>query len=283
MNIQILTVIEDHLDYFTKSEKAVAEYVLKKPGNVISLTTKNLAAKSKSSEAAIIRFCKRIGINSFRDLKIVLAKEINLEKHELIYDSPIQLDDDTSEVVNKTFTKSIKAFQSTSQLISTQELEKAANLIHKSHRVYLYGAGASSIVAHDFNMKLLRINTLAFQHQDIHVQMMYAANMNENDVLFVVSTSGTTKEVLELLSLAEERNTTAVLLTQKKKSPARNKAKIILDISVEEEKIRIGTMTARLAQLAIIDALFTMICIKKGDKIYNHIFDTHEAASRMNE
>lgn len=279
----ILKIIEKQMKYFSKAEKLVAEYILKEPQNVVNYTTKQLSAKCSTSEAAVIRFCKRIGINSFKDFKIELAKEINLEKQDILYDSPIQFDDNIGEVINKVVTKSVKALQTTSKLLSTQYLDKAIHTLGSAKRIYLYGAGGSSIVAQDLTLKLLRINLVAFHHADIHVQMMNAANMDEHDVLFVVSTSGTTKEVLQLMDLAKEKNAKTILLTQQRKSPGRNKADIILDISVEEESIRIGTMSARIAELAVIDALFIGLCMKLGDKVYNHIFSTHHAISRIKE
>ncbi|WP_246367009.1 MurR/RpiR family transcriptional regulator [Paraliobacillus salinarum] len=281
--VQVLSIVKSYQNEFTKTEKVVADFILENPSIVVSLTTKNLAVQTGTSEAAIIRFCKRIGINSFTDFKIALAKDLDFNKEEPFYDSPIQLEDDTQDLVNKIFSRSSQALQNTSQLLSIEELEKAIDLIHSANRVYLYGAGGSSIVAQDFTLKLLRINITASHHQDIHVQMMSAANMNKDDVLFVVSTSGETKEVLELLTVAKERGTPAILLTQKKKSKARNKANVILDTSLEEQSIRIGTTAARLTQLAIVDTLFTGICIRKGDKIYNYIFDTHDATSRRND
>lgn len=274
-------MIEKQMSYFTKTERLVAEHIISKPQHVVNYTTKQLSAKSGTSEAAVIRFCKRIGINSFKDFKIELAKEISLEKHEILYDSPIQFEDTTDEVIDKVMKKSIKALQTTSQLLSTQQLDEAIQALYSAKRIYLYGAGGSSIVAQDLTLKLLRINTSAFHHADIHVQMMNAANMDERDVLFVVSTSGTTKEVLQLIDLAIAKNAKTILLTQQRKSQARSKADIILDISLEEENIRIGTMSARIAELAVVDALFIGLCIKMGDSVYNHIFSTHHVVSRI--
>lgn len=271
------------MKYFSKSERLVAEYILNEPQKVVNFTTKELSEKCNTSEAAVIRFCKRIGIHSFKDFKIALAKEINLEKHEFIYDTPIKFNDNIGEVVNKVITKSIKALQTTSQLLSTQQLEEAIAILHGAKRIYLYGAGGSSIVAQDLTLKLLRINRLAFHHPDIHVQMTNAANMDEQDVLFVVSTSGATKEVIQLIEIAKEKNTKTILLTQQKNSLARRKADIILDISIEEENIRVGTMSARIAELAVVDTIFIGLCIKLGDTFYNHIFNTHHAVSRFKE
>ena len=157
------------------------------------------------------------------------------------------------------------------------------NAFHEAERVYLYGVGGSAVVAEDFTQKLLRLNYLAFQASDIHVQMMMAANLTERDVLFVVSTSGQTKEILKLMNVAQEKGATIVLLTQHGKSPARKLADIVLTISEEENNIRIGTMTARIAQLVVIDALFVALCMKKGHGVYEQIIHTHEVVQRMKE
>jgi RpiR family carbohydrate utilization transcriptional regulator len=270
------------MNFLSPAEKVVAEYVLQNPKTVVTLTTKQLALACSSSEATIIRFCKRIGINSFKDLKIEIAKEMNLEENtETLFDSPLQFEDSLETVVNKVATKSIQAITNTTKLLSLEMLEKAIEMLYASKRVFLYGAGGSSIVVQDFTQKLLRINVQAFQSNDIHVQMMMAANMNKEDVLFLVSTSGKTKEILQLISVAKEKETRTILLTQLNKSPARSSADIILDISAEEQNVRIGTMTARIAQLAVIDSLFIGLCMKKGHKIYERIIDTHQTVQRI--
>lgn len=282
-NFYILKLIENQIKNYTRAEEAVAKYVLKHPEKVLNMTTKQLASASQSSEAAIIRFCKRIGINSFKGLKIEIAKEIGITSNHLQEDfnSPLEFDDDYETVISKVITKSIQALNNTKSLLSVHEIGEAIKTLMKAKKILIYGAGGSSIVAHDFTQKLLRVNFHAFQALDIHVQMMMVANMTEEDILFTVSTSGKTKEILKLLSLAKEKGAKTILLTQYGKSPASKLADIKLCISDEEQNIRIGTMTARIAQLAVIDALFIGLCAEKGTNVYERIIDTHHAVQRI--
>ncbi|RDI41395.1 RpiR family transcriptional regulator [Falsibacillus pallidus] len=278
----MLNLIENQMNNYSPAEQTVAYYVLEHPEDVLSMTTKQLAAECQSSEATIIRFCKRIGINSFKGLKIELAKEISLEgNQDEMNASPLQFEDDLETVISKVTTKTIQALNNTKSLVSVEQLDRAVKAMHEGERIYVYGAGGSSLVANDLTQKLLRIDFPAFQSNDIHVQMMMAANMTERDILFVVSTSGKTREILQLLSTAKEKGATTILLTQYGKSPARRMSDVVLTISDEEHNIRIGTMTARIAQLAVIDVLFIALCTKRGSKVYKKIIDTHQAVQRM--
>ena len=55
------------------SEKRIADYVLKNPEKLISLSISELADLSGSSEATITRFSRRLGLSGFQQLKISMA------------------------------------------------------------------------------------------------------------------------------------------------------------------------------------------------------------------
>jgi DNA-binding MurR/RpiR family transcriptional regulator len=272
----VINQIERQLDRFTDAEKIVASYVMKNPERVTHMSTKELANSCGGSEASIIRFCKRLGIQSFKILKIELAKEISA-RSEASLDMPLQFNDDAYMVIQKVMNNTMQALQNTQKIVSVSAFTEAVEAISNAERIYLYGVVGSAVVAQDFKQKLLRINLPVYQSEDNHLQMMMLANTTKNDVVFVISTSGKTKEVIDALSLAKERGVPTILLTQHAASPARRIADIVLTMSEEEQNLRIGTMTARIAQLAIIDALFISICSKKGQGVYEQIINTHKA------
>lgn len=279
----VLKQIERNLEQFTHAEKKVANYVLENPAQVMEMSTKKLASACQSSEAAIMRFCKRIGIQSFKVMKLELAKELHTKGVGTpeIVDSPFQLDDDPKLILQKVIFNSIQALQNTEKMISVKTLSESIDQLHKAERVYVYGVGGSAVVVRDFAQKLLRININVFRSDDSHLQMVMTANATKNDVIFVVSTSGKTKEVVDMLSIAKERNVCCILLTQNGPSPARRLADLVLTTSEEEHNIRIGTMTARIAQLAIIDTLFVGLCSKRGQEVYERIIDTHQVVQHL--
>ena len=274
----ILKQIERNLEHCTRAEKMVAIYVLANPARVMEMTTKELAAACQSSEAAIMRFCKRIGIQSFKVMKLELAKELhtNGEGTSEIVNSPFQLEDDPKLIIKKVMLNTIQALRNTEKMLSVKTLSESIEKLHKAERVFVYGVGGSAIVVRDFAQKLLRINVNVFRSDDSHLQMVMTANATKKDVVFVVSTSGKTKEVVDMLTIAKERSVCCILLTQNRTSPARRLADLVLTMSEEEHNLRIGTMTARIAQLAIIDALFVGLCSIRGQDVFERILDTHQ-------
>ena len=277
----VLTLIDAQMNHYSPAEGRVADYVLGNPTTTLNLTTKQLAKQCQCSEATIIRFCQRVGINSFKELKIELAKDAHKVNTEQLPNLPVNFEDETDAVLEKVISKSMSALMNTSRLVSTSAIDAAAEAIHGAKRVFLYGAGGSSVVALDAQYKLLRIDISALFSLDSHVQMVMATNMTKDDVLFVVSTSGQTKEVVELMQIAKDKGAAVILLTQHGSSPASRLADILLTISVEEQHIRIGTMSARIAQLAIVDAMFIRLCIQKGNQVFERIIDTHNVIQKI--
>lgn len=52
-----------------KSEKKIADYILSDPGALLPLSITDLADRSQSSEATIVRFAKRLGLSGYQELK----------------------------------------------------------------------------------------------------------------------------------------------------------------------------------------------------------------------
>ncbi len=57
------------------AEKKIADWIAENPGKIISLSIVELAEKCKCSEATIVRFSRKVGLDGYQDLKIALASE----------------------------------------------------------------------------------------------------------------------------------------------------------------------------------------------------------------
>ena len=119
--------------------------------------------------------------------------------------------------------------------------------------------GASALVGEDLYNKLLRIDQNVCFCRDLHIQLTYAANMTPQDVAVLISMSGNTKEVLEMLALSRQCGTPTVALTKFDKSVLAQNADIRLYISAPEATPRSGAMSSRIAQMVAVDVLFTAV------------------------
>ncbi|HIR27102.1 MAG TPA: hypothetical protein IAB84_03915 [Candidatus Choladousia intestinigallinarum] len=61
----VLDLIRSHLDEMFPAERKAAEYILEHPENTSRINITELAELSGSSDATVIRMCKRLGFTGF--------------------------------------------------------------------------------------------------------------------------------------------------------------------------------------------------------------------------
>ena len=88
-----------------------------------------------------------------------------------------------------------------------------------------------------------------------------------NDILFVASTSGKTREVLEVIDLANKINVRKVIgITSHLDSPIRKKASLVMDMGqiIEAGHLRLAPTTSILVMMALTDCLSLVAAWEKG-------------------
>ena len=72
----LVTQIKAHSSSLTKAEQRVAAYIIENPESVIFQSVSDLADCSKTSDATVMRTCKRLGFSSYQEFKVLLAQAI---------------------------------------------------------------------------------------------------------------------------------------------------------------------------------------------------------------
>lgn len=85
-----------------------------------------------------------------------------------------------------------------------------------------------------------------------------------NDILFVASTSGKTREILEIMDLAKNKVKSMIGITSHIDSPVRNKADLIIDMGTIEEvgHLNIAPTTSILVMITLTDCIATIAAEK---------------------
>ncbi|WP_339146943.1 MULTISPECIES: MurR/RpiR family transcriptional regulator [unclassified Sutcliffiella] len=272
-----LLIIKEMIDALPPSERKIAEFILEFPEETTSLTASQLGERSKTSSAAVIRLCKSLGLKGFQQLKIKIAGDLH-KKDQVDGYRDIKPGEPQSEVIMKMTNNSIQTLKETIDVIDKNELKKAVKAITNGENIHFFGVGASNIIAQDAQLKFIRINKHASAFTDFHMAIMHVANLKENDVVFGISFSGNTYEVEKVLELANKKGVTTISLTKLGSSNVASLAKIALKTSTSREAtFRSGATSSRLAQLHVIDILFTCVANELYSDAIQHIDETREA------
>ena len=266
-------------DSLSNAEKKVADYFLCNMENIFHKPIAELAQEAGVSKVAWVRFCKDIGFEGLKDLKKALFAQTREKTSEDVAGPFSDIRDvlNTKSLIEGIKRNSILAIQDTAELLDPDALERAATAIFNARSVRIFGVGASGMVGQDLHSKLMRINKNSYFATDHHSQLTYAASMTDQDVAVLISMSGTTSEVLEILSLVKKERTPTIALTKYSKTPLAANADTVLYISAPEITMRSGAMSSRLAQLMVIDALFTAVAHMDYDAVAVSLEKSHES------
>ncbi len=267
--------IETCKESFSASEQQVANYVLKHAGDIVGLPVSELAIRCGSNRAAVVRFCKRLGFEGYRDFTLALAAELAVEKNKG-QRPPAAIDPGSGvdAILENICASSIQSIQDSCTLLRPSDIELASDLLIKAPKIDFYGIGASQLVAQDAQYKFMRINKNCTAYPDGHLQLTSASLLSKEDVAVAISWSGETKDVVEAAKMARSRGATVISITQYGKNRLSQCANITFQLTSPETALRIGAMGSRMAQLILIDILFCCIVSKESQNISRYLKQT---------
>lgn len=269
--IKIRSIFES----LSNSEKSIASYFMSHLDEIVYLTVTDVAKETNTSEATVVRTCKKIGYRGFQDFKITLAQEI-VNPVQTIFEEADE-EDDCYAIFRKKIGNAINTLQYTAKIIDKDHLEKSAEAILNASRICVFGNGNSASVAIDAAHKLMRTGLDAHAYSDSHMQIMAASALNKDDVVLGISHSGSSKDTLEAMEVAKSNGATAIAITNYGRSPITEIADLVLSTASEETKYHIIALSSRIAQLSIIDTLYIYVSLKNKDQSVKRMQDFEKA------
>ena len=265
-------------DTFTKSERALADHIVRDADSVVMKTITELAGESDSfSTASITRFCKKIGLTGYSELRLELAKEMATDnaRRQIVADGENLVPGLVSTVVDA----SASAINDLKYVLSDDVIKKAVHEILSASSITLAGIGASALVAQDLRQKLLRLGIRSLFDADQDVVKVTLSSGRSKDLLIAISYSGTTRETLDAVNIAKENGMRVLAMTKKGDNPISEQADVTVPVSENEALLREGATLSRLQMLVAVDMIYRALIMDGGVR-YDLILDSWDAVNR---
>ncbi|WP_031422376.1 MurR/RpiR family transcriptional regulator [Exiguobacterium sp. NG55] len=261
----------------SKKEQRIADYILKQPEQIIHHTINQVADDLDVAESTVFRFCQRVGFKGYQALKIALASDVVAPLQDIHED--ITETDTALEIAEKIFSTNGKTIESTRQILEGASLEKTVELFLGARRIEFFGSGGSAVVALDAYHKFVRSGLQVSAMLESHMQLMSASQLTAEDVAVVISHSGASKETLDIAKLLKEKGVPMIAITNYAKSPLSKIADVSLYTVSQETAFRSEALASRIAELSLIDALFTAVMMRRGEAARASLQQMREAIS----
>jgi len=255
----LLGDIANSFSSFHASEAAIAHAVLDHPDEVAGMNISQLATFSETSAASVVRFSKAMGFKGFPDFRMALVGDLSRREHLGIHgselDGGITIQDSPEEVIRKISQADARAIQSTAERLDVDSFVATVDAWEKADVIGLIGVASSGYVVMDLQLKLNRLGKKAIAWRDAHSALTSISLLKPNDVLVAVSHSGTTVDIVDVITEFKARGVKIVLITNGLRSPSTALADVVLYTSARETTFRSGATASRIAQLTVVDCL----------------------------
>ena len=178
---------------FTDTEEALADYILEHTDEVTEMNIGTLSASAHTSNAAVVRLCRKLGLDGYRDFRITLARELERARSQVFDvnpDKPFIEGANTRDILSSIAALSRQAIDASYAMVNASSIRKAARLMQGARRIVYYAIGDTAVTVEGFSNLLLKLGivcTNGIQHDDANIvtQMLDA-----RDLAIVVTHSG---------------------------------------------------------------------------------------------
>ena len=265
MQNNIFSLIRTKYNTLSPVQKNVADYVLANPQQVIMSTLNDLAHACDVSEATIFRFLQKLNYTSYQVFRVRVAQEFSGEKPATVLDD-VSSCDSAFEIMQKVVESTVISIKDSCHVIKPDNIEKLAQFILDASKVVIVGVGASAAIAQDAHHKMLKLGLNAIFSSDPHITNIICSQLTKKDLLLVVSHSGESREILDAVAFSAENGCKTSAITSYPRSSLSRKSDCVLLSSSLETQFRSDAMTSRIIQLVIIDILYVLLSVKKGNE-----------------
>lgn len=238
----------------------VIDRILSDPQGFLPMTIAELSEAAQTSDATVVRLVQTLGFGGYQDFKLQLSRALAVSRSQ---DISVESLDPGVSVLRKVFHASRTALDDTLDHLNLEDFTAAVQAMSLARHIALVGTGGSGAVAFDGQQRGQRLGLSCAAYADPGMFLPVASLLEPTDVLIAISFSGTTPLVVRAAKLARQAGATVVALTGLGRSNLTKTAHHVLNVSAPADDYRPETMSSRISQVAVLDALFTSLHVSQ--------------------
>jgi RpiR family carbohydrate utilization transcriptional regulator len=270
----MLTQIQEQTPELSRAEQRVARWVIEHPRQASRATLAEVARECGTSEPTVIRFCRHVGMDGFREFTIRLTEALSRPASSV--HNNVNADDTAADAVTKVMDASIRSLVDMRSIMSSLPVDAAVAAMNSARQIAFAGLGASGHVASDACQKFFRLGIPCAALTNTPDVLQFSAVCEESDVLVITSHGGQWPELARAAALARRRGATVIALTDRH-SRLGELASILFPCEEVKGASVYTPMSSRLAHLALLDALQVALALSLGEPAVDRLRRSNQA------
>ena len=256
-----LKIDDSKLRQLNENENQILKFIYSRGADICDMSVQRFASEVSCAPSSIIRFCKKIGLSGFSELKYVLSKDDVPKKSEASIEQDISFGTILSDITTD--------LRGTANLLENDDIYRIADLLLSEIPLYLYYPGGITDSLVRYLEKLLMISGRP------KVFQLHSGNMTEHlintiphdAIIIFISASGTWGKTVSLARNASLHNLITVGITPYTNNPVAANCRYNLRFFTHPKENQGTEYTSRLCIFYTIDTLIAFYrMLKRGDE-----------------
>lgn len=261
----ILKRIEIEFESMSKSQKKIAEYILKHYDKATFMTASSIGEKVGVSESTVVRFATYLGFNGYPKLQQALQ---DIVKNKLTTLQRVDLSNEmfkNGDLLENVMNIDISKIRETIDSVDRSEFEKAVEAISTAENIFVLGTRSSFSLSQflsiylDYMFDHVR-NVTGNSSSGIFDQIF---KISEKDVFIAIGFPRYSKTTIKAINFAKDKNAKTIAITDRADSPLAKSA----DITLVARSDMISFVDTLVAPMSLINALIIALAVKKENDI----------------
>lgn len=258
----IIGVIVDQQASFSKSNRRIAQAILSEPYQFVEKPIEELSTWLEVSSPTIIRFCRMLGCDGLKDLKLKIMSSVRVG---IRYLEPQTPPDSIAEVAERVSKRAQKTIADMHHNVDLARAKAVVDRISTCHTLYAFGSGGvSSWLIEEIQNRFFRLGIRVIPCNDHQMQFMLATGVDRGDVVLCCSLTGTNTELEKAISVAREYGATTIALAPSN-TPVAIAANDVMPVDSPPDDDILSPASIRYAFLIAIDIISYGVAIARKD------------------
>ena len=267
MNQDILALIQENMNTFSKGQKRIAAFILESYDKAAFMTASRLGKKVGVSEPTVVRFAAELGYDGYPDMQKSLQKMI---RNRLTSVQRIEVTNDRigdQDLVSMVLQSDMEKIRLTLEELDRDAFDHAVKAIVSAKRIYIIGVRSSAAIASflGFYFNLIFDNVVNVTAGTASEMFEHLLRVGEDDVVIGVSFPRYSSRTVQAMSFARDRKATTVAITDSEASPLAPICKYTL--KARSDMASFGD--SLVAPLSLVNALLVAVSRAKNDDLAN--------------
>lgn len=221
MKRDILRVIEENMDGFSKGQRQIARFLLAHYDKAAYMTAAKLGSEVSVSESTVVRFVMELGYAGYPEFQKALQELIRTKLTSFQRMEVTNHLIGKGDVLEKVLMSDVDKIKRTLEGISRESFDGVVNAIVKAKNIYIIGVRSSYTLASflNYNLRMIFDNVRLIETTSGGELFEQIMNIGAGDVIIAISFPRYSKRVINAVAYARRAGADVVSLTDSYESP----------------------------------------------------------------